>query len=337
MNSLVSVVIPAYNSEDYISEAIESVLAQTYKNIELIIVNDGSTDTTLDVINKYAEGDSRIIILDKENGGVSSARNLGFSVAKGDYIALLDSDDICSVDRIEKQIHAMQEKSLDVCSGSMTTFGNVKKNKLSIYPESDSELKFNLLFFGRTIPCPAAMISKSIVKTYKFRTNMNWAEDYAYWLNLLLDRKNNIRFGNLSGSLVNYRVHEEQATKRLEDKNRKVITMAVYEGLEKIGVDIAIDEVYMHYDVVKCSRKLDKDELDTYLNFLSKISNVLSEACDCKKHLFEFFKKLIVKQSHFRYLIMDRIDKEYGYSLSVVEKIQMEISVMKKYLKRERL
>lgn len=337
MNPLVSVIIPAYNSEKYISEAVESVINQTYKNIELIIVNDGSTDKTLDIVNEFSKKDSRVVIVNKENGGVSSARNLGFEIAKGDYIALLDSDDVCSEDRIEKQVHEMNDKSLDVCSGAMTTFGNTKKNKLYVYPESDSELKFNLLFFGKTIPCSPAMLTKSIIKSYKFRTDMDWAEDYAYWLNLLLEKKENVQFGNISSSLIGNRIHDEQTTQRLKDKNRKVIVTAVYDGLLKAKVDLSENEVYMHYDVIKCAKTLDENEMNLYLKFLDKLYNLLRNTCECQKYFLIFYKKLIIKQSKLRHLIIGHLSKKYGYSLSLNEKMQIEISIMKNHLKRVRL
>ena len=100
-NALVSVIIPAYNVAEYIPFCLDSLISQTYKNLEIICVNDGSTDSTLDIIKEYAEKDSRIILIDKENGGLPSARNAGMNIAKGDYISFVDSDDVVSLDMIE--------------------------------------------------------------------------------------------------------------------------------------------------------------------------------------------------------------------------------------------
>ena len=88
-----SIIIPAYNAEKYIRESIESVLKQTFKDFELIIVNDGSTDKTLSICNEYAEQDKRVIVIDKKNGGASSAKNAGLNIAKGEYLVFIDSDD----------------------------------------------------------------------------------------------------------------------------------------------------------------------------------------------------------------------------------------------------
>lgn len=90
MEKLVSMIMPVYNVGKYLEKNIRSLLEQTYKNIELIYVNDGSLDNSLDVIKKYAKLDSRIVIVDRQNGGVSSARNAGLNIAKGDYIGFCD-------------------------------------------------------------------------------------------------------------------------------------------------------------------------------------------------------------------------------------------------------
>lgn len=94
MNELVSVIMPAYNMEKYIGDSIESVLNQNYINFELIIINDGSSDGTKEIIAKYQHMDERIIYIEQENHGVSVARNVGMSCAKGKYISFLDADDL---------------------------------------------------------------------------------------------------------------------------------------------------------------------------------------------------------------------------------------------------
>ena len=98
---LVSVVIPAYNCADTICEALESVFNQTYSNLEIIVINDGSTDETKHILQEFS---SKIIYLEQENGGPGSARNKGIRVSRGDYIAFLDADDILAHNKIELQL-----------------------------------------------------------------------------------------------------------------------------------------------------------------------------------------------------------------------------------------
>ena len=104
---LVSVIIPAYNAEDYISETLSSVLAQTYKNIEILVIDDGSQDKTSQIVKSFAEGNSNIILLQQSNKGVAAARNLGIEKAQGEYIAPIDADDIWFPEKLEKQVLVM--------------------------------------------------------------------------------------------------------------------------------------------------------------------------------------------------------------------------------------
>lgn len=115
--SKISVVIPAYNASEYIENCINSLLEQSYGKLEIIVVNDGSKDNTLEILNRFAKKDERIIIVDKENGGVSSARNEGLKRATGEYVTFVDADDTCPKDAIKNMISLMRDDvDLVVCS-----------------------------------------------------------------------------------------------------------------------------------------------------------------------------------------------------------------------------
>ncbi|MGL6284411.1 MAG: glycosyltransferase family 2 protein, partial [Microcoleaceae cyanobacterium] len=104
---LVSVIIPAYNAENFIARTLESVISQTYQNIEVLVINDGSQDQTVNIIESFAQKDSRIILLEQTNSGVAIARNLGITQAKGELIAPIDADDIWYAENLEKQVNCM--------------------------------------------------------------------------------------------------------------------------------------------------------------------------------------------------------------------------------------
>ena len=110
---IVSVIIPIYNVEAYIEECLVSVLKQTLKDIEIICVNDGTPDNSMDIVKKYAENDDRIVIVNKENGGLSSARNAGLKVATGEYVYFLDSDDYILENTLEKLCSVAKKNNLD--------------------------------------------------------------------------------------------------------------------------------------------------------------------------------------------------------------------------------
>jgi glycosyltransferase involved in cell wall biosynthesis len=113
-SSLVSVIVPAYNAEAYIRRTLESALAQTYTDLEILVVDDGSTDTTRSIVTEMARQDSRITLLQQANAGVAAARNLAIEYSKGQYVAPLDADDLWLPEKIEKQVRRMEESGPEV-------------------------------------------------------------------------------------------------------------------------------------------------------------------------------------------------------------------------------
>lgn len=111
MNSLITIIIPCYNQAKYLNDSLNSALSQCYKNFECIIVNDGSRDETDKVARLWSKKDSRFTSITKENGGLSSARNAGLAIAKGDYIQFLDADDIIDKAKLELQISLLKKTS----------------------------------------------------------------------------------------------------------------------------------------------------------------------------------------------------------------------------------
>ncbi len=130
---LISVIIPAYNAEEFIAKTLESVLSQTYQNIEILVVDDGSTDTTAQIIKSFAQKDRRIILLQQSNAGVAVARNLAYLHSKGEYIAPIDADDIWYPQNLEKQVECLINSepfvgvayswSVDINEGGLLTGG----------------------------------------------------------------------------------------------------------------------------------------------------------------------------------------------------------------------
>lgn len=125
-NPLVSIIVPTYNVKHYIRECIESILNQTYKNIEIIIVNDGSTDNSMYMIDDYVTSIDKIKVINQENQGLSAARNSGIEKAKGKYVAMIDSDDKIKPDFIKNLVKTAMQTNADIVRGSFRDFhGNI--------------------------------------------------------------------------------------------------------------------------------------------------------------------------------------------------------------------
>lgn len=160
MGSLVSVIIPTYNAAPYIRQTVQSVLDQTYRDIELVIMNDGSKDNSEEIILQMQKEDSRIRYQYKPNSGVSDTRNKGIALAKGDYLAFLDADDVWKLDNLEKKIKALQQ------SGKKWVFSDLEyideNNKVMEIPKKNFK-PYNiidnlLLWEGDVVPGPCSNI-----------------------------------------------------------------------------------------------------------------------------------------------------------------------------------
>jgi len=157
---MISIIIPAYNAEKYISETINSVLNQTYNDWELIIVDDGSTDDTAKIVKAFCEKDNRIQYFYKKNSGVSDTRNYGMEKSKGEYIALLDADDLWNEDKLFTIINIFNKNNIDwVFSDVIDVYDNdievIKKLK-----ETNNSLKSLLLWDSRVLTAPSGIVFK---------------------------------------------------------------------------------------------------------------------------------------------------------------------------------
>ncbi len=187
MDLLVSVIIPAYNAEDIVGEALDSVLGQTFGNFEIIVIDDCSKDGTYAVLEEYARKDERVRIFKNEkNSGVSETRNRGVSLARGDYVAFLDSDDKWCADKLERQL-ALMEKYPE-CPLSYTGVSHMNsEGKMYGYVLSVPEnVDYKTLLRQNIIICSSAMTKKSVLEKYPFRHD-EMHEDFAVWLQILRD------------------------------------------------------------------------------------------------------------------------------------------------------
>lgn len=140
MQPLISVIIPIYNVESYLRRCLDSVLRQTYPNLEIILVDDGSPDNCPSICDEYATKDTRIIVIHKKNGGLSDARNAGLDICKGDYITFIDSDDSISHNYAEQLINVAVKNDADIAIGRMSNSKSIETNKTTIFSPEEALL-----------------------------------------------------------------------------------------------------------------------------------------------------------------------------------------------------
>ena len=186
----ISVVIPAYNAEKLIGNTIQSVIDQSCTNWEMIVVDDCSVDATRDVVNQYADQNSRIrlITLENNNGGPAAPRNVGIRAASGNWIALLDSDDIWHPQKLEHQLHMVEKLGASFCCTQMRDFNEQSK----IIFEEPTKFEYTEISFsqqkikGRT-PTSSIMAKRSLLLEFAFNEDIRYkaVEDYHCWLRIL--------------------------------------------------------------------------------------------------------------------------------------------------------
>ena len=221
--------MPAYNTEQYIGEAINSVLNQTFTDFELIIVNDGSTDKTEEVIKSF--DDSRIVLVNQPNGGVSAALNTGLRYAKGEYIARFDADDICFPDRLQLQYTFMKENPDYVVIGSDADY--MDKNGEYLYFYSNIGHTNEEITERFTTYCPfihsSVFYRKDIaIETGGYNERAHTFEDYLLWKNFIKKGK----VCNFRQPLISVRLNPESVTvdERLRGKRFIELKKAILFG-----------------------------------------------------------------------------------------------------------
>ena len=216
----ISILMPVYNAEEYVAEAIESTLKQSFGDFEFLIIDDGSTDNTQSIIRSYK--DERINVITNEHNLVKSL-NLGLNKSKGKYIARMDADDIMHIDRLRMQYEIMEEEpSITVCGSWMRVFGEdvheggIMKNGLGLI-----DFPLLLLMKENFIYYPTAMMRNSFLKEnkIKYSENYKWAEDYKLWFDI---SSLGGRFFIDSETLLYHRVYSKQVRVTKNEEQTKI-------------------------------------------------------------------------------------------------------------------
>ena len=225
----ITVLMPAYNAAGYIADAINSVLAQTFADFELLIINDGSTDETEAIINSFA--DNRIVVINQENLGVAAALNAGLKHARATFIARFDADDICLPQRLEKQYEFLKTNPEYIIVGAAVDYMDANGNYIFTYDppyKTDAEL--------RSIPlhiCPfihsSVIYKKEVVAAIGYNVHAHSFEDHLLWQKI----HDSGKMHNLSESLVKVRLNPTSFT--MDERKRPAAFHAIKEKALKTG------------------------------------------------------------------------------------------------------
>lgn len=311
-NSKISVIIPVYNVEKYLKQCLDSVISQSYSNLEIILINDGSNDSSLSICREYEIIDERVVVINKKNGGLSDARNVGLDIATGNYIFFLDSDDFLDKKLLELLINQFSLFDIDIAMCSFTSFTDGtsdaklpinKKCKSHIYRNKDESLKalyskknninnvvWNKLYKKNlfdTIRFPVGKINEDMFTTYKLLFEAKGVLSINYPGYFYRVRKNSIMgqfsvkrfdvFDAFTEAKIFYQKKEMSLYEQMVLEQAMKKAMVFYSMLDGKFKEKSLDiykGLYSDYLKLNCKRKIIFTFYNRGFNFFSKILQI---------------------------------------------------------------
>jgi len=296
---MISVIMPAFNSDKYISEAIQSILSQTYDNFEFIIINDGSTDKTEAIILSF--DDIRIRYYSNEsNKGLIFTLNRGLELSTREFIARMDSDDIACPQRLEQQLNFLQNNSTYGVCGSFIKLINEKGliGRTVALPIEDEEIKA-YMYFSSPLAHPTILSRATILKENMYSFDYKAAEDYELWVRISPKTK----FYNLPQVLLQYRVHNESITTMSKSQADISFGEALKAIISPKLVDKSLVNTYIDFVL-----KNDEVSIQVYVAWLAKfIKEPMLEGNYVKKYFIKRWFGLCLAKTNYRYLLANSL------------------------------
>ena len=226
--SQISVIMPTYNAEKYLKEAVDSILSQTFADFELLVIDDGSSDKTIDILNSF--NDQRIRIIQGDKKGIADALNKGIENSNGEYIARMDAGDGCFATRFEKQSILLDESpDIGMCCSNVDFINLSEWSFWGKDIHSPRDFDSALLFFNPIIH-PAVMFRKDVFGKFGFRYNTDYksSEDYELWCRLI----GKVKIASTNENLLHYRIHSSNTTNMFADKGKSTYLSVIKQNLK---------------------------------------------------------------------------------------------------------
>lgn len=315
-NPKVTVLMPVYNAEKYVGEAIQSILNQTFTDFEFLIINDGSTDSSLDIILSYT--DSRIKVFNSNlNYGHVYHLNCGIEIAKGEYIARMDADDISLLNRLEKQVAFMDENpDIGVCGTWYEIIGGQDSVKHSI---DDVNIRLDLLTHS-ALGHPTVILRTQILIQFNLRYDPLWvpAEDYWFWIEL----SRHCKLANLPHILLQYRTHHAQISSRCRHDQRQKVELIRNRQIEiLLNRKLTAEEKNYHRLLLQEQEINDIDiDIDYFVNLKFWVNTLVAANLSSERYSSTKISSILTSKLNgvYRSLYFKQIRMNRFYSLSVL-------------------
>lgn len=289
---ILSVLMPVFNSELFVAEAVESILNQTFKDFEFLILDDASTDKSFEIIKEFEKRDSRIKVFQNENNlGVVESRNKLINISKGKYIAWLDSDDIAFENRFEKQINFLEAHPEIGMAGAYPVIidENGKKTGKWWFETDTQKLKIEL-FFHSPFLSSSVMIRKSCLPQNFYDSKFTVAEDFDLYSKI----SENSDIANIPEFLVKYRINSKGLSKSNTEKMEQLSVQVIKEHAERLGI------------------KLEENTIKNLRKSKTSLKTASEEVAEIEKSLI-LFKKLLTKNGRFEETAIDEVIQKYWF------------------------
>ncbi|MGE0822389.1 MAG: glycosyltransferase family 2 protein [Candidatus Binatia bacterium] len=249
----VTVFIPVHNRERYVGDAIESVLGQNFDDFELLVIDDGSTDHTREIIRSYASDPRVRVIENPDNLGIPRTRNRGIELARGRYLALLDSDDVAHPSRLGMQVEFLDQHPdyalIGAWTGGMDNTGQYHR-RVRLLPVSAEEVRCRLLF--QCCPAQSSIMARTaILRAYKYREDYAVSSDYDLWIRLAGSHK----LGSLPRVLVRSRMHQTQVTQERAQLIMENCLSIMRSQLRALGVPFSETDLRQHFFLLRMRKR----------------------------------------------------------------------------------
>lgn len=263
----ITVLMPVYNGEKYLAQAMQSILDQTFENFELLIIDDGSTDRTPEIIKEFIDPRIRVVNNEK-NIGLIATLNKGIGLAGTRYIARMDCDDWCVPERLAKQWSFMENnRDVGIC-GSWVKVIRESGEQMWAYPVTNEDIRCRMLF-ASTLAHPSVIIRRAMLAEHhlEYAADYIYAEDYELWSRCM----DYFSLANIPEPLINYRLHESGTAALHADDQRQTVRKIQRAMLKKIGIEASDDQLDLHYQIGQGGLAVNLDILDKVDAWLSRL------------------------------------------------------------------
>lgn len=288
----VSIISGCFNNEKYLEEALLSVLNQTYKDFEYVVIDDNSTDSSLHILRKWSERDSRLrIIHNTKNLGLANTLNKAIDLTDSDYVVRFDTDDKMYPHRLDRQLTYMQVEKIELLGSSIKSL-NTCFTKITHYPKEHDAIKLQLLF-QTAFAHPSIIFKRNSLGSMRYDSTIKYAEDYDLWVRL----SETVRMGNIREPLIHYRIHSNQISTKKQEQNLDAGKIRL-NALHKLEIETSLEERKIHSNLRSNLPYESIEELLNVQNWLIKLALKLNYPSALQQIHHEWYL-CCVKAAHF--------------------------------------